>query len=104
MSDQGKVRENNEDSVLVDEERRIFLLADGMGGPQGGEIASNLAVRTAHDFLKDRIPSAPDEEIPRLLAEALAAAHSAVYKVSLSEPALAGMGTTLEMAVLRGDR
>ena len=39
-SDQGLARENNEDAVLVDEAKEMFLLADGMGGAPGGEVAS----------------------------------------------------------------
>ena len=43
----GRVREHNEDYVFVDKRRGIFILADGMGGHQAGEIASELAVKTA---------------------------------------------------------
>ncbi|HTP67222.1 MAG TPA: protein phosphatase 2C domain-containing protein [Geobacteraceae bacterium] len=100
-SDTGLVRENNEDAVLADPEKGIFLLADGMGGHAGGEVASKLAVRTAHDFLCSRISSVADEELPRLLAEALAAAHSAVNRRGHEEDRLAGMGTTLEILAVR---
>jgi serine/threonine protein phosphatase PrpC len=104
-SDPGLIRENNEDFVLADEERGIFLLADGMGGGPGGEVASNLAAKTAHQaltrFLREQ---RPEEEIPRLMAEALAAAHSAVFKRTLAEPSLSGMGTTLDMTVVRERR
>jgi serine/threonine protein phosphatase PrpC len=104
-SDRGLVRENNEDFVLADEERGIFLLADGMGGGPGGEIASNLAAKTAHDALASfMLEQRPEEEIPRLMAEALAAAHSAVFKKTLADPSLSGMGTTLDMTVLRQGR
>jgi protein phosphatase len=100
-SDRGKVRENNEDAVLIDEARGIFLLADGMGGHRGGEVASELAVRTVNDFLRERVGTATEGTILRLLAEALAAAHSAVYKRGMGNPALEGMGTTLEILVVR---
>jgi serine/threonine protein phosphatase PrpC len=100
-SDQGKVRENNEDAVLVDAPRGIFLLADGMGGHRGGEVASGLAVRTVHDFLRERVDQASGEEMPRLLAEALATAHSSVYKRGMGNPELEGMGTTLEILIIR---
>ncbi len=101
LSHQGKVRENNEDSVLVDIPRGIFLLADGMGGHRGGEVASELAVRTVHDFLMERLGETSSRNMPRLLAEALAAAHSAVSKRGMTTPELAGMGTTLEILAIR---
>ncbi len=44
-TDAGRVRTNNEDSILVDQERGIFLLADGMGGHNAGEVASNKGGR-----------------------------------------------------------
>jgi serine/threonine protein phosphatase PrpC len=104
-SDRGLVRESNEDFVLADEERGIFLLADGMGGGPGGEIASNLAAKTAHEMLASFVlEQRPEEDIPMLMAEALAAAHSAVFKKTLADPYLSGMGTTLDMTVLRGGR
>ncbi len=100
-SDIGKVRENNEDKVLLDPPRGIFLLADGMGGASGGEIASALAVSAAYDFLRGRVDQADSSSLPKLLAEALASAHAAVYKGALNEPALTGMGTTLEIVVVK---
>jgi protein phosphatase len=101
-SDRGKVRENNEDSILADGKMGIFLLADGMGGHRGGEVASALAVQTAYELLREHVEQAAATEMPRLLAEALAAAHSAVFKKGMRDPALSGMGTTLEMLVLKG--
>jgi protein phosphatase len=101
-SDQGLVRENNEDAVRADEAHGIFLLADGMGGGPGGEVASELAVSAAHDTLVRLLPDHPEAEIGRVLAEALSAAHSAVAKRALADQALEGMGTTLEIVVVRG--
>lgn len=102
-SDKGKVRENNEDSVLADAEKGIFLLADGMGGHRGGDVASALAVRTAYDLLRERGGRTGNGEMPRLLADALAAAHSAVSKKGMT-PGLEGMGTTLDILVVKGSR
>lgn len=102
-SDCGLVRENNEDALLIDEKNGIFLLADGMGGGPGGEVASELAIHAAHELLWRLLPDqAAGTDIDRILAEALAAAHSAVAKRALAEPGLEGMGTTLEILVVRG--
>ena len=100
-SDVGKIRQNNEDSVLVDDDLGIYLLADGMGGCAGGEIASSLAVETAYDYLKKLIAHTDQALFPKLIAEALARAHSAVSGKSLSDSDLAGMGTTLEIVVVK---
>jgi len=102
-SDQGLVRENNEDAVAVDEANGIFLLADGMGGGPGGEVASDLAVTVAHHLLVEKFPGCDPDHIGRLLADALAAAHSAIARRALLEPSLDGMGTTLEIVVVRGN-
>ena len=101
-SDRGKLREKNEDSVLADVEKGLFLLADGMGGHRGGDVASALAVRTAYGLMRERVATTAAVEMPRLLADALAAAHSAVYKKGVAEPHLAGMGTTLEILAVKG--
>jgi PPM family protein phosphatase len=100
-TDQGRVRENNEDYLLADEVNGIFILADGMGGGPGGEIASELAVTVAYKTIVHQM-AAPGANPARLLAEALAAAHSAVAKRALHEPSLHGMGTTLEMVLVSG--
>ncbi|HJV33495.1 PP2C family protein-serine/threonine phosphatase [Geomonas sp.] len=101
-SDRGLVRENNEDFVLADQVTGLFLLADGMGGGPAGEVASELAVSAARGLLAgQRLVESP-EDVPRLLAEGLAAAHSAVAKAALADPALEGMGTTLDLLLVRG--
>ncbi len=99
-SDRGKARENNEDSILVDGEKAIFLLADGLGGHRGGETASSLAVSTVYEYLADRPGRIGSSETFRLLADSLAGAHSAVYRKSLSDENLHDMGTTLEIVVI----
>ncbi len=103
-TDIGKKRENNEDSILVDEEQGIFLLADGMGGHAGGEIASGMAVTEIHRYIRERLGQVACEDIFRLMAEALAAAHSSIFKKSLSDAGLQGMGTTVDMAVVKDSR
>ncbi len=98
-TDTGRVRENNEDFILADEEKGIFLLADGLGGHLGGEVASSLAVNEVYGYLKARLDRIGSGETFRILAESVAAAHSAVFKKSLADKRLEGMATTLEIAV-----
>jgi len=104
-TDVGKVRTNNEDSILLDQERGIFILADGMGGHNAGEAASRLAVDTAHDFLKERIDTMEDdEEILRILDAAVMKAHEAIKEKAESDTKLRGMGTTLVVLVIKNEK
>ncbi len=99
----GHVRNNNEDALLIDEERGIFLLADGMGGHNAGEVASDVAVKEAYTFLLERIDQAGDERaVLNIMEEALYRAHRAVQARAASDDALYGMGTTLVELYIRG--
>src|SRR3989339_738138 len=95
-TDVGKKRTHNEDSILVDEPMHIFLLADGMGGHQAGEVASYLAVKESYAWLKENIDKArSNEDVSNLLVESLLKAHHLVKAGSATDLNLAGMGTTL---------
>jgi protein phosphatase len=102
-SDKGRKKSVNEDAVLVDEDAGLYLLADGMSGPRAGRVASRLAVRKAHAFLKERLKKVPDSEILLLLNQALEHAHAEVQKASRKRGALRGMGTTLVVLCIRND-
>ena len=98
----GKKRKNNEDSIYVDMERGIFLIADGMGGHQAGEVASNLAVNEGHDYLKNRLGQAETEkEIFKLLVESLMKANNIVREKAKHHLNLMGMGTTLIQVIVK---
>ena len=84
-TDVGRVRTNNEDAMLVS--RHLFAVADGMGGHQGGEVASDLALQT--------LESTFTEPTTDGLLEAARDANDAVYERGTSDPELHGMGTTL---------
>ncbi|MGD0885240.1 MAG: protein phosphatase 2C domain-containing protein [Thermodesulfovibrionales bacterium] len=95
-SDVGKRRNNNEDKFLIDQDLGIFLLADGMGGHNAGEVASDIAVKEAYAFIREHIhDSDQDEAIIRMLEEAMDKAHDAIREKATTDLNLSGMGTTL---------
>jgi protein phosphatase len=100
-TDIGLRREENQDAHGIIEGRsfRAFFVCDGMGGVQGGAIASNLAVASIREFLKDR-PTVGITE----LASAVTQANANVFERGASEPGLAGMGTTCVGLVFTEDQ
>ena len=115
-SDVGRKRHHNEDSLLCNNELKLFAVADGMGGHLGGERASRMAVEILErEIEKARqegllVPPAsvlkPGEPHPLrvLLRRAVVAADQAIYETALANPALAGMGTTLTVLLFAGNQ
>jgi len=91
-------RTTNEDSFLVDTDRGLFVIADGMGGHNAGEVASSLAVQSIGEFLNDSPPASLS-----VLDEALRAANDHILAVAGEEPDYTGMGTTVCAVYLRED-
>jgi protein phosphatase len=78
QTDQGKRRKNNEDSMLVVNDKSLFVVADGMGGHRGGEHASQLAVKTIGDaFRSGRFEGMPYESLPTQASDLARAIHMA---------------------------
>jgi serine/threonine protein phosphatase PrpC len=90
-SDTGRQRNANEDSLFT--RPPVFVVADGMGGAQAGEVASKAA---AESFDRE-LPQAPPE---RLLRETIEAANRTIHEHARSDPNLAGMGTTITAAIV----
>lgn len=91
-SDRGKVREENEDSVLASPP--LIAVADGMGGHEGGEVASQLALDTLLTW-KERLDGKSGRDASETLKEAFGDANRAVSQKGSEDSALQGMGTTL---------
>jgi protein phosphatase len=92
-TDIGRVRERNEDSLLI--RPPLFIVADGMGGHRGGDVASQLAVETMERLV--------DDDDGGALAEHVRRANRAVFDRASEEQGLSGMGTTLTAVRLDGD-
>ncbi|MDB4942008.1 MAG: serine/threonine phosphatase PrpC [Labilithrix sp.] len=99
QTDKGLRRKNNEDSVLAREDEGLFVVADGMGGYRGGEIASSVAVATIERaFVTKTFEGPVDEAIPRRASElvrAIQMANEAILERAEGDQKLTGMGTTI---------
>jgi PPM family protein phosphatase len=94
-SDVGRQRDHNEDSAI--EVEPMFMLADGMGGAQAGEVASQTAAKVfSAGPGKD---GTPEERLTQLAQEA----NAQIYKLAQADEAKRGMGTTLTAALVEGD-
>jgi protein phosphatase len=96
ISDIGIHRKRNEDHFLIDEDKHIFVVCDGMGGHKGGDVASRLAVEAIQENF---IFSVDDEIIPALKAAAQMA-NRIIWEKGISDDTLNEMGTTLTAAVI----
>jgi PPM family protein phosphatase len=90
-TDTGRQRNANEDSLFI--KAPLFVVADGMGGAQAGEVASKAA---AESFAGE-LPTAPPE---RLLEETIEGANRTIHELARKDPSLAGMGTTTTAAIV----
>jgi len=102
-SDVGLQRKNNEDSCALVEEAGLCVVADGMGGHLGGEIASNIAIESVTEAFRDRPTNGQDErKDAELLTKCIKSANKEIYRRGNADAALKNMGTTIVAAVLSG--
>lgn len=93
-TDVGLRREINQDSILVDPDLNLFVVADGMGGHKGGEVASGIAIETVREVF---IQKSQSRLVPKdLVEEAYVEASRRIHQRATNEsPELMGMGTTM---------
>ena len=115
-TDPGPAREANEDAFMLDVERGVFIVADGMGGHAAGEVASRLAVEALHEVLTgdgdpdetrlvrdiDAIDTA--DSLRERLRYGMNQASVRIRREAVDHPETTGMGTTLVVLVIDGDR
>jgi PPM family protein phosphatase len=124
-TDVGRVRDHNEDSFLVadlttenaslqpevrthlvGERGTLFMVADGLGGAAAGEVASDLAINTVYEEMRERwtkIDRHDAQSFAQSLKAATEAANSRIFAYALEHPEQRGMGTTATVAGLLGD-
>jgi len=107
-TDTGRARNNNEDSVAVDEAAALIVLADGMGGYNAGEVASGMATSFIKAelgrWLQEASAGASDTDVRRAMDICVDNANRAIFNAANSNPQYAGMGTTLVVGVFRDGR
>jgi protein phosphatase len=113
MSDTGRIREHNEDTIGTDPDIGLVVLADGMGGYKAGEVASGITVRTIMTLLKEAVEREdlsqrdPESGLSRpgiLLRDAIHRANKIIYQTAKTQLNCEGMGTTVVAGLFFDDR
>jgi protein phosphatase len=105
-SDTGQKRETNEDFYLIDKDINLFIVADGMGGLAGGEVASSMATKEIQKYIrsadKERFQS--EDTLRNLLTESFESANVNIRQKIEDDPLLKRIGTTIVLSFIKGDR
>ena len=113
LSDTGKVREHNEDTIAIDNDIGLFVLADGMGGYNAGEVASGIAVKTIVNLVREAVAREDLEGTDRetglvrpsiILRDAIYRANKIIHQTSKTQPQCEGMGTTVVACLFYDNR
>lgn len=106
-TDVGKVRSENQDSVFVHSFSKtvaLLIVADGMGGYEGGKLASSMAIdHISNRIISDYHQNMNEEEIKELLQMSVGDANRTIYEAARRDKRLEGMGTTVVVAILAGN-
>ena len=104
LSDKGMVRPNNEDSFYISglllKRRRLFVIADGMGGHNAGEVASSIAAEIMKKTAEEAKPSMNADDI---LKKAVADANDVIYNTAATDVRFTNMGTTVTAAMIENN-
>ena len=104
-TDIGKLRDMNQDSFYIsspEDKIQLFIVADGMGGYKGGEIASKLAIETSRKYIINNFDLIEHdrESILNLIKSAIEYANLVVFEKAKEDPELANMGTTIDVCLI----
>jgi serine/threonine protein phosphatase PrpC len=113
LTDTGRVREHNEDTIALDQDLGLLVLADGMGGYNAGEVASGIAVKTIVNLVKEALeredllegdPGSGESRPAIILRDAIARANKIIFQTAHTQAQCEGMGTTIVAALLHDNR
>jgi serine/threonine protein phosphatase PrpC len=97
-SDIGRKRKTNQDSICLDHKHQFYAVADGMGGHNGGDIASQLSVKVIPEYLAQNKQKQPVE----LMKDVIIEVNRQILETAIQKPELTGMGTTLSAVMFNG--
>ena len=106
-SDIGKIRDENQDAYLVDSELGLFLVSDGIGGHQGGALASKIVTEVLPTLVRDKLTVVVDWDSPTfksILKETILELSRHMRTEAAAQAEFGGMGATLVTALLHGSR
>ena len=108
-TDVGKLREMNQDAFYISDENaelKLYILADGMGGYKGGEVASKLAIIEVVKVIEDKFSQIEknEKEILNLIEEAIEKANHVICEEASKDESLKDMGTTIEVCIVYGNK
>lgn len=98
QTDIGMKRKTNQDSIALDHGNKFFIVADGMGGHNGGDIASRLTVKNMPELLKNNLDKEPKELLKLCVNET----NKIIYTKAQEDESLKGMGTTVVAKLFKG--
>lgn len=106
LTDIGLIRKTNQDSYFIskDIEFPLFVVADGMGGHNAGNIASNMAVDIIKDSFKYNKGLNTEKNVVNTIRKSIKKANHEIYKESLRDSKYSGMGTTVTLAYLLDEK
>ncbi len=93
LTDIGQKRSSNQDSIYLNSQDHLYLVADGMGGHQGGDVASALAAKLVPEYLLQQ--NRETDDLKGLMRSSIRFASTGILQHSIQKPELKGMGTTL---------
>jgi len=108
-TDLGSVRQNNEDAIFVSNENvgaleNLYIISDGMGGHNAGEVASSKAIEFFVEKIKDYGSEIEDGDIIRVMSEAVRYANRSIHTIASQNSEMAGMGTTFTAVTFKGSK
>ena len=108
-SDIGKVRQKNQDYFYISQsldDVQLYILADGMGGYKGGEVASQMATTCVKNYIENNYKQIPKDRdsLIQLVGSSMEYANMVIYEKSKENTNLEGMGTTLEICLIHNNK